>query len=594
MRLDVFLPVVKHPGRGRRWLGRIGPTWRAAPVRRSVQALFLVLFAVLLFYVCWPYTAAPTAETAEWPSHYADGLADKESVEAEAFLALDPLVSFTTAIAARSWVWSLTWAGVILLVGVLIPRGFCGYVCPLGTLIDIFDATIGKRVRRFRVAKDGWWVHLKYHVLAVTLAAAMAGLLVSAVVAAIPVVTRGVLFILGPIQTGALRGWHQVPPITAGQVVSVALFLGVFLVGLLRPRFWCRHVCPTGAVFSLCNLLRATERKVAADCVDCHKCVGICPFDAIHGEDYSTRTLDCTLCQTCGGVCPTGAIRFAERWSREDVRTHSRSDESRTAPSRRGFLGSTAFGVATALGIRRFLGADLKDASAAELPVRPPMSVPEDDFLRLCIRCGECFRACPNDVLQPLDFQQGLEGLWTPRVAADWSGCDPSCNNCGQVCPTGAIRALPLGEKRVARMGLAVVDQSACLPWIRSRKCQQCVDECTAAGYDAIEFERVGVQVDGDGMPLEGTGYLSPVVLADRCVGCGLCQSVCHRLVVRHEGLLTRAAIVVLAGPGREDRIRSGSYVELRDQRQRHADEARRAEERKLLEGLDSWDFDDS
>ena len=40
-------------------------------------------------------------------------------------------------------------AGIILAVCVFIPRGFCGYVCPLGTLIDCFDWIVGKRVTSF-------------------------------------------------------------------------------------------------------------------------------------------------------------------------------------------------------------------------------------------------------------------------------------------------------------------------------------------------------------------------------------------------------------------------------------------------------------
>ena len=50
--------------------------------------------------------------------------------------------------------WSLLCAGIILTVCVLIPRGFCGYLCPLGTLIDLFDWTIGKQITRFRVPAD--------------------------------------------------------------------------------------------------------------------------------------------------------------------------------------------------------------------------------------------------------------------------------------------------------------------------------------------------------------------------------------------------------------------------------------------------------
>jgi ferredoxin len=212
----------------------------------------------------------------------------------------------------------------------------------------------------------------------------------------------------------------------------------------------------------------------------------------------------------------------------------------------------------------RLWGADLT-GQTTPLPVRPPGSLPEPEFLTACIRCGECFKACPNSVLQPLGFQQGLEGLWTPAVNADWAGCESSCNACGQVCPTGAIRALPLAEKKVARMGLAIVNERTCLPFAEKEACQLCVDECASAGYHAIEFTRVGTQVDADGQPIEGTGFLAPQVLADRCVGCGLCQTRCFGINVAERRLLEQSAIIIEAGAGKEDRLMSGSYIALRE-----------------------------
>ena len=253
------------------------------------------------------YSRDPSA----WPTHYADSLAAKEKVPADFFLTIDPLLSISTAVASRNWVWSLVCAGIILAVCVFIPRGFCGYLCPLGTLIDFFDWAVGKRVKRFQTKGDGWWVHIKYYLLAGVMVAALCGVLVSGFVAAIPVVTRGMLFVFEPIQAGMLRGWHQVPPITGGQVVSILLFLGVLCLGFLRPRFWCKYVCPSGAVFSLGNLFRATERKVESSCINCNKCVEVCPFDAIK-PDFTTRVTDCTLCQTCGGVCPSYSIKFVD------------------------------------------------------------------------------------------------------------------------------------------------------------------------------------------------------------------------------------------------------------------------------------------
>jgi ferredoxin len=524
------------------------------------------------------------ADPEAWPSHYADDILQKERVPVELFLAIDPLLSLSTAIAARTWVWSLAFAAVVLALCVFIPRGFCGYVCPLGTVIDLFDWLIGRRLRFLNVSGTGWYVHLKYYLLTAVLVSAVFGVLISGIVAAIPVVTRAAACLLTPLQTGMARSWHQIPAMNAGQVVSLLLFAVVLGLGFLKPRFWCRYVCPSGAVFSIANMLRLTERKVEHSCINCGKCVEVCPFDAIK-PDFTTRTTDCTFCQTCGGVCPVTAIQFVPRSQTLEVKAVDDPPTGETPLGRRGFLATgiglaagAIGGVAAAKAIGA-TGARLDDA-APFYPVRPPGSVPEEAFLQMCIGCGECFQSCPNDVLQPLAFEQGVEGLWTPYVAANWSGCEPSCNNCCQVCPTGAIRPIPLEEKRVARMGLAWVNEETCLPYAGREECQLCVDECVASGYDAIEFMTVGTEVDDMGIPVEGTGMLAPVVLADKCVGCGLCQTRCYAINVKTIHLLNESAVLIQAGPGKEDRMMSGSYLALREseERQREAERAQQAE----------------
>jgi len=569
MKLNLFLPRRERHDAGRegllrRLLGALGPSWLASPAHRIVQALCLLVFLALFLYVCWPYGSR----------HHAEARAAKEIVEAEAFLALDPLVSVSTALAARTWVWSLAWAGVLLVVCLVIPRGFCGYLCPFGTLLDLFDWAVGRRVTRFRLRRRGWWVHLKYYVLSATLVASLCGVLLSGLVAAIPVLTRGLAFVLGPLQLGLLRAWYLVPPMNAGHVVSLVLFVALFGLCFLG-----------GALFSLANAARLTERQVTSACIRCGRCVDACLFGAVR-PDFTTRAADCTFCQTCGGVCPVRAIEFVSRWP-----TREGGPEEGTAAevplSRRGFVGGVVGGLAAALGTGGQLGANV-GAPGARVPVRPPGSVPEREFLQLCIRCGECFKACPFDVLQPMSFELGLEGLWTPQVVADWSGCEPNCNNCGQVCPTGAIRALPLAEKRVARMGLAVVDAQACLPHAGREDCTLCFDECEAAGYNAVEFVRVHVEVDESGRPIEDTGYAAPVVLADKCVGCGLCQTRCRHINVERKRLLNKSAVLVVAGPGKEDRLLRGSYLALRDEERRKR-EAERGKRRPRGKAGDSY-----
>ena len=66
-----------------------------------------------------------------------------------------------------------------------------------------------------------------------------------------------------------------------------------------------------------------------------------------------------------------------------------------------------------------------------------------------------------------------------------------------------------------------MVDKLTCLPYAKHEPCQLCVDACRLAGYKAIEFVRVGTEMDVEGAPIADTGLLAPVVLAEKCVGCG-------------------------------------------------------------------------
>ena len=560
MRLNLFRRCQGTPGRRGRILQTLGPTWAGTPIRRLVQVLCLSAFLVLFFYVCWPYGAR----------EYAAAFRAKEVVEAELFLLLDPLVSISTALAARIFVGSLWAAGVVLLVSLLVPRWFCGYACPLGTLLDGFDWLLGRHMTRSDRCREGWWAGFRYYLLTAVLVAAVFGILLSGFVAAIPVLTRALLFILAPVQMGLGKGWYLVPPWNAGHVLSILLFGLIVGLGLLGRRFWCSYLCPTGALFSLWSTLRLSERRVSGACVRCGRCVRACSFAAIR-EDFSTRFLNCTFCQSCAGVCPVGAIEFTSRWSRKE-KQEARDVVRAASFSRRHVLaelgGAAVAGVAAPRAVR-----SVPPGPHSEPPIRPPGSVPEGSFLQLCVRCGQCIKVCPNNVLQSAGFEHGLDGLWTPQVVADWSGCEPSCNNCGQVCPTGAVRALALEEKRAARIGLADVDREICLPYAGREACQLCVDECRRAGYEAIEFLRVGGAVDEKGEPVEGSGRLAPVVRADRCVGCGLCQMRCRAINVKTRHLLPHSAIRVTAGAGREDRVFRGSYVALQAQRARQEEQ---------------------
>ncbi len=558
---DIFFPFLKKSKRTGwrgvcwRWLERIGPVTRSSPLRRGIQVVCLLVFLDAFFRVCWPYAEHFSATT----------FADKESLPVESFLLIDPLVGLSTALAGKVLNWTTLWWMVgIIAFCVIIPRAFCGYFCPLGTLIDAFDWLVGRRFQRWHVPdnptglkKPRGWEHFKYYLLAGVLITSACGVLTSGFFSAIPVLTRGLLFSGGRLQLGLVKGAGQLGPVNAMFYVSLGMFAAVFLLSLKGRRFWCRYVCPSGALLSVFNVFRVGERKVESTCINCNKCVEICPFDAIH-EDFTTRTNECTYCQSCGGVCPTDAIKFVTRWNFVELKTPDDPPNQPRPVSRRGFVAAGLIGTAAAAITRAATATGVSGAGRQQAPLRPPGSVPEAEFLDLCIRCGECFKVCPGPVLHPAGLEHGLESLWTPVAHPEHAGCHQECNFCTQVCPTGAIQPLDLIVKRQTHMGLAIVNTDTCLPFDDDNRedCNLCFVECEQAGYHAIEMRPIALPVDRD--ELESQGFsdfeieematiAAPFVDGDKCVGCGICTYRCHTRFVVQDLRLEEAAITIAA-----------------------------------------------
>ncbi len=558
-RADIFFAFRKRSqrkglvGAPWRWLERIGPVTRSSPTRRAVQTICLILFMDSFFRVCWPYSEKFTATT----------FSDKEWLPVDLFLLLDPLVGLTTAIAGRVLnPPTLCWLFGVLAFCIVIPRAFCGYFCPLGTLIDVFDWLIGRRFKRWHVADNPTglatprhWVHFKHYLLVAVLVSSLFGVLTSGYVSAIPVLTRGMLFSLGRVQLGWMKGENQLGPIGPTFFVSLFLFAAVFLLSLRGRRFWCRYVCPSGALLSALNFFRVGERKVESSCINCNQCVEICPFDAIQ-EDFNTRQSECTYCQTCGGVCPSHSIKFVTRWNLIDLKANDDRQVEPRPLSRRGFVAAGAFGVAAAVATEATSAIGRNKTEAR--PMRPPGSVPEREFLDLCIRCGECFKVCPGPVLHPAGLEYGLESLWTPVAHPHHAGCHQECTSCTQVCPTGAIQPLNLSVKQQTHMGLAIINEKTCLPFDEANReeCNVCYVECEQAGYQAIEMRRIELPIDRE--ELEGQGFTdfeidemgsirAPFVDAEKCTGCGICTYRCHTRYSKQDDRLNESAVTISA-----------------------------------------------
>jgi len=154
--------------------------------------------------------------------------------------------------------------------------------------------------------------------------------------------------------------------------------------------------------------------------------------------------------------------------------------------------------------------------------LRPPGALEEKEFLRRCVKCGECMKVCITNGLQPTLFEAGMEGIWTPTLVPRIGYCEYRCTLCGQVCPTDAIKKLSIEEKVKVKIGLAMIDPGRCLPWAHARPCIVCEEVCPTP-KKAIWFEEVSVR-GRQGKPFR---LKQPHVDLDLCIGCGICETKC-------------------------------------------------------------------
>lgn len=213
----------------------------------------------------------------------------------------------------------------------------------------------------------------------------------------------------------------------------------------------------------------------------------------------------------CRSLCPSGGVQDLVHGAREMVRR--RPDRSppgageRIAWMRRALLlAGTGVGLA-------FLGKTAARSRGENAPLRPPGAIAEEGFTGRCVRCGACIRACPSKVIRPDRMSAGLSGMLAPVLSFGPGWCLEGCTLCMDACPSGALSGLDPRQKRMYRIGEALVDGDLCWLVLGRSDCNACARSCPYGAVRVVWDEDL---------------YLAyPLVSPEKCNGCGACEAVC-------------------------------------------------------------------
>jgi len=403
------------------------------------------------------------------------------------FSRLDPWVLFSHLRWQHSMpLWG--WLPLLTLVTTLLfGRVFCGWLCPFGALLMLVDKvsrTVFKNRSLEKIALTRTKIlhrsqPMRYFWLLFLVVIFVLG-------------SNWVLF-LTPF---ALLS-HEIVRIFQGAVPWV--LIGIIASALFFSRLWCSVLCPTGLLLSIIARLRLFRYQVAGNCVQCAKCTANCSVGAAPA-DTGVAKEGCLACGDCQRVCPTKAVnwlRISYGRLKSEIEFESGITGAKNKHSRRQFF-KIAFTIAVAAALWQ------KTVRAAKKVLRPPGALQEADFTSVCNRCGRCIKVSPNNALQPMPITDGIECFETPYIIPREASCI-LCLACQEVCPTGAIAQVPLEQ---IQMGSAVIDKLRCIAWNENKLCFICGEQCPI-------------------LAIEGDGQHRPMVLLDKCVGCGSCEKAC-------------------------------------------------------------------
>ena len=447
--------------------------------------------------------------------------------------------------------------GVLLLLTLLFGRVYCSFICPLGILQDIVFRIRRWLARRFlKFSRPVPW--MRYGVLALLAACCVMGLAGLSLnwldpysifgrimyVLAWPAAIWSNNLLAADSSSADLVQMDYFPAAFPVLLASAGMLGLVAVMSAWKGRLYCNTVCPVGTFLGLLSRISLFRLGFdPASCKKCGKCVKSCKAQCLNLKEYKIDSSRCVACYDCVRSCSEGGIRY--RWFtrvRQQIPAQKKKVPPASAPSssaavpsiagssRRQFLEATAVGLAAAAfsGCRGDAARKLDPTQC----VLPPGAGSLERFLDICTGCQMCVANCPTHVLQPSYLQLGLKGFMKPRMDFATKYCLYDCHRCAEVCPTGAIRRMPVTAERdtegitkdTTRIAVARFYVCRCLVAREDMDCGACTEHCPTKALYTVPY-----------IGRDGQEHRLPRLDPSLCIGCGACEHACPVTAERPE-----------------------------------------------------------
>lgn len=284
-------------------------------LRRSYQALFLVMNIWLggVFYL-WVRQFETGNVTGKWarPAGVEGWLPIAGMMNTKYWL----LTGHVPALHPAAMFLLLTFVAISF----LFRKAFCSWLCPVGTISEYLW-----RARRKMFARNfqPWpWLDIPLRGLKYLLLGFFVWAVSSMSANAIGAFMRSDYGVIADVK---MLNFFRFLGEAGAIVIAVLVVASIFI-----QNFWCRYLCPYGALLGLTSLLSPLRIRRAPDaCIDCAKCAKACPSSLPVDRLITVKSAECTGCLQCVAVCPAkGALQISPVWTRGGPAEHS---EARSA-----------------------------------------------------------------------------------------------------------------------------------------------------------------------------------------------------------------------------------------------------------------------